>query len=42
MDVITLFVTLVGSVLFIEYGLLAVGLSWLMGNILSIIGVWGE
>src|SRR3989344_4106400 len=30
MDAITLLITIVGSIIFIEYGLLAVGLSWLV------------
>ena len=42
MDAITLLITIVGSIIFIEYGLLAVGLSWLVGNVFALVGVWGE
>ena len=40
MDAITLVITVVGSMVFIEYGLVAVGLSWLVGNIFCFVGVW--
>jgi len=40
MDAITLVVTVMGSIAFIEYGLIAVGLSWLVGNVLGLVGMW--
>ena len=39
MDAITLVVTVMGSIAFIEYGLLAVGVSWFVGNVLAFVGV---
>ncbi len=34
------FVTISGSILFIDYGLSAIGFSWLVGNLVGLVGRW--